>query len=93
MNTICDKPITGRRKIAGMLTEVEKQAIELSALGLSDKMIANRLGKSQYTISTQLRDVRRKFDIHNKAEIIQLVNFLKYGIINFEASNPFLKYL
>lgn len=52
-------------------TEAELEVVQLAAMGLSYKEIANRLGKSPRTVDNQLRNLREKLGVHNQVELIR----------------------
>jgi DNA-binding CsgD family transcriptional regulator len=52
-------------------TEAELEVLQLAAMGLSYKEIANRLGKSPRTVDNQLRSLREKLGVHNQVELIR----------------------
>jgi two-component system, NarL family, response regulator NreC len=53
-----------------LLTEREKEVLQLLAEGKSNKEVANVLNLSPYTVETHRTHVMQKLDLHNTAEIV-----------------------
>ncbi|MDB6168455.1 MAG: hypothetical protein JWM88_1319 [Verrucomicrobia bacterium] len=51
----------------------EREVALLLAEGLSDHEISRRLGKSRYTVKTQLRSVYRKLEVKNRTQLVLLL--------------------
>jgi DNA-binding CsgD family transcriptional regulator len=52
------------------LSPRQEAIVRLIALGLSDKLIARRLGVSRYTVRTHLDRVFAKLAIHTRTELL-----------------------
>lgn len=71
METGLRKPWLQRtRKPRGALTHRELQVANLLARGLPNKRIAQSLNISQFTVSSHLRRMYAKFDVHTRAELV-----------------------
>lgn len=53
-----------------LLTEREKETLQLLAEGKSNKEVAGVLGVSPYTVDTHRSHIMRKLNLHNTAEIV-----------------------
>jgi RNA polymerase sigma factor (sigma-70 family) len=53
-----------------LLTEREKEVLQLVAEGLSNKEVANALELSTYTVETHRNNLMQKLNLHNTAEIV-----------------------
>jgi DNA-binding NarL/FixJ family response regulator len=53
-----------------LLTDREKEILQLLAEGRSNKEVANLLNLSLYTVETHRTNIMRKLDLHNTAEIV-----------------------
>jgi DNA-binding NarL/FixJ family response regulator len=53
-----------------LLTEREKEVLQLLAEGKSNKEVANLLDLSLYTVETHRTHIMQKLDLHNTAEIV-----------------------
>jgi DNA-binding NarL/FixJ family response regulator len=53
-----------------LLTEREKEVLQLLAEGRSNKEVANLLNLSVYTVETHRTNIMQKLDLHNTAEIV-----------------------
>lgn len=60
------------------LTPREKQVLELMTQGLSNKMIALRLGTTAQTVKNQLYLLYQKLGVHTRVEAV--VSYLKGGV-------------
>ena len=56
------------------LTTKERQVLSLVAMGLTTKEIADRLHLSHHTIESHRKNMLRKWDAKNSAELIQKAN-------------------
>ena len=64
------------------LTEKEIQILQLVARGYSNKVIAEKLGKSVRTVETQRFNLMKKLDLKN---VVELVNFAKRNkVVGFD---------
>jgi DNA-binding CsgD family transcriptional regulator len=54
-----------------MLTKRESEVLGLVVKGLSSKEIANKLFLSMHTVLNHRKNLRRKTDCHNTAQLIQ----------------------
>ncbi len=54
----------------GLLTEREKEVLQLLAEGKSNKDVAALLNLSNYTVETHRTHIMQKLDSHNTAEIV-----------------------
>ena len=61
--------VSSRREVSTLepLTAREKQVMSLVVRGLPNKAIAQRLGSSESTVKTHLREVFRKLDVDSRA--------------------------
>jgi len=57
-----------RRPLAEPLTERETQIVRMVVEGMSNKAIANRLGRGEGTIKSHLRNIYRKLQVRTRAE-------------------------
>lgn len=64
------------------LTEREREIVMLILDGKNKREIADRLSLSVSTIKTNVENIFRKFDVHNKAELIVYV--IKNKIVDLE---------
>ena len=64
------------------LTEREKDIILLILYGKNKKEIADKLNISISTVKTNVEKIYRKFNVHNKAELI--IYLIKNKIVNLE---------
>lgn len=53
-----------------LLTDREKEILQLLAEGRSNKEVANLLNLSVYTVETHRTNIMQKLDLHNTAEIV-----------------------
>src|SRR5262245_9741925 len=53
-----------------LLTDREKEVLQLLAEGRSNKEVANLLNLSVYTVETHRTNIMQKLDLHNTAEIV-----------------------
>ncbi len=53
-----------------LLTDREKEILQLLAEGKSNKDVANMLGLSLYTVETHRNNLMQKLNLHNTAEIV-----------------------
>jgi len=53
-----------------LLTEREKEILQLLAEGKSNKEVAAVLSVSPYTVETHRTHIMQKLDLHNTAEIV-----------------------
>ena len=56
-----------------MINHLEQEIAELVAQGLTTKQIAERAFISENTVKQHLKRVFAKVDVHNRAELVQLV--------------------
>lgn len=59
-----------------MLTEREKEVIQLLAVGLTYEKIAQQLDVSHETVKMHLKNIYRKLQVQNKIEALQKVKLL-----------------
>ncbi|HEY5937711.1 MAG TPA: response regulator transcription factor [Kofleriaceae bacterium] len=72
-------PTTGSAKGRGELTEREKQVVQLLAEGLSNKLIADRLGISDHTAKFHVNGVMMKLGASTRTEAV--VEAMRRGLI------------
>jgi DNA-binding NarL/FixJ family response regulator len=60
----------GAQDSYGLLTEREREVLQLLAEGKSNKEVAGVLGLSPYTIETHRTNLMQKLGLHNTAEIV-----------------------
>jgi RNA polymerase sigma factor (sigma-70 family) len=60
----------GLRDSYDLLTEREKEVLQLLAEGKSNKEVATALNVSPYTVETHRLHIMQKLDLHNTAEIV-----------------------
>ncbi|MBM3746509.1 MAG: response regulator transcription factor, partial [Acidobacteria bacterium] len=53
-----------------LLTDREKEILQLLAEGKSNKEVASILNLSTYTVETHRSHIMQKLDLHNSAEIV-----------------------
>ena len=53
-----------------MLTDREKEVLQLLAEGKSNKEVATQLNLSLYTVETHRANLMQKLNLHNTAEIV-----------------------
>ena len=64
-----DRPVTGWRS----LTDTERTASELVALGLNNQQVADRMYISVHTVAFHMRQIFRKLDIGSRVELARIV--------------------
>lgn len=72
-------PTTGSAKGRGELTERERQVVQLLAEGLSNKLIADRLGISDHTAKFHVNGVMMKLGASTRTEAV--VEAMRRGLI------------
>ena len=68
-----------------LLTQREKDIVLYILMGKSKKEIAERLYLSVSTIKSNVENIYRKLDVHNKAQLI--VYIIKNKMVDFESDN------
>ena len=68
-----------RRGVYETLTERESDILRLVAKGYSNKSIARELGITISTVKTHLRNIFRKLDVEDRAQVI--IKAIKDGVI------------
>ncbi len=68
------------------LTTAEKMATEKALEGLTNREIAEKLGKSTSTVKNQLESVYRKMNVRNRRELISLAPELQLAIQQIDES-------
>jgi len=69
----------GESKVPADLTEREREVLRMVTKGYSNKSIARELGISLSTVKTHLRNIFRKLEVEDRAQVI--VKAIKEGII------------
>lgn len=54
-----------------VLTPLQREILDCLVLGLGDKQIAARLSMSLHNVDYHLRQLRRRFDVHNRVQLTQ----------------------
>jgi two-component system response regulator NreC len=66
----------------GVLTPREREILQLIAIGLSNRQIAERLHLSIKTVETHRGNVMRKFDLHDRASLVKFA--VDKGLTHFD---------
>jgi DNA-binding CsgD family transcriptional regulator len=69
------------------LTNKEREVFSLVSAGLTTKEIASRLNLSHHTIESHRKNLLKKFQAKNSAELIQKIFILEYQA-NGQAKDP-----
>ena len=73
------RPVTGKPRGGGELTERERQVVTLLAEGLSNKLIADRLGISDHTAKFHVNGVMAKLGAGTRTEAV--VEAVRRGLV------------
>lgn len=64
-------------KIFDSLSRREQEVFELTANGLTSKLVGERLGLSERTVQGHRLNISKKFNIHTKKELLACWNFIE----------------
>jgi len=59
-----------------LLTQREKEVVQLLSLGLTYEQIASKIDVSHETVKMHLKNIYRKLNVQNKIEALQKVKLL-----------------
>ncbi len=65
-----NEPLT--KKVMSLFTSKEKEVLSLISIGLTTKEIAARLNISHHTVETHRKNLLRKGDAKNSAQLVQM---------------------